>query len=115
MAENNDEVVNPDDKLLNETQSETITEPIIEETPEPSVEEYNHVITEIPGLYEVQAADLNAYPELSQQGVQLYDHVAYGSLYVLKKATADGDDIVQQAWPLETGNEKAKGLTFNGE
>lgn len=67
-----------------------------------------------PELYTVQVADLNAYPELSQQGVQLYDQVIYGSLYVWKHATAANDSVVQEPWPRAIGSEKAKGITFNG-
>lgn len=106
-------------------------EPVVEEVPEPIIEPaietdsaedtvpadgaHDTEPKENPELYTVQAADLNAYPELSQQGVQLYDQVPYGSLYVWKNATATGDSVVQDLWPRSTGNEKPKGLTFNGE
>lgn len=108
------------------TEQETIADPSVEqapdvvEIPEPEIiskeEAYNkQEPSPNPELYTVQAADLNTYPELSQQGVQLYDQVRYGSLYVWKKATADGNGVAQEAWPRSIGSEKANGITFKGE
>lgn len=96
------------------TIEEAVPEPIIEDAV-PAEDAYNQEPNTDPESYTVQAADLNAYPELSQQGVQLHNRVKYGSLYVWKKATAEGDGVVQDIWPRATGNEKAKGLTFKGE
>lgn len=95
----------------------TIEPEPIPDAPEDAIpvdEAHNTEPKENPELYTVQVADLNAYPELSQQGVQLYDQVPYGSLYVWKNATATGDSVVQDLWPRSTGNEKPKGLTFKG-
>jgi hypothetical protein len=66
------------------------------------------------GLYTVQAADLNAHTELSEQGVQLHDQVAYDSLWVNKWSTGAHDATVRVPWPTPIGAEKAKGITFNG-
>lgn len=66
------------------------------------------------GLYTVQAADLNAHTELSEQGVKLYDQVGYDSLWVNKWATGAKDAVVKQAWPIKVDISKGKGITFNG-
>jgi hypothetical protein len=106
--------------LLPEDEGYVAPETIIEESPEvveepiaePDEDVYNTELKADPELYTVQAADLNTYPELSQQGVQLHNQVKYGSLYVWKKATASGDGVVQYPWPRSTGNEKSKGITL---
>lgn len=70
-------------------------------------------LTENPDLYTVQAADLNAYPELSQQVVQLYDQVPYDSLTVNKWATAEQISTVSEPWPRKVGD-TTHGITFKG-
>lgn len=69
---------------------------------------------ENPNLYTIQAADLNAYPELSQQGVQLYDQVPYLSLTVNKWATVKKTSTVQEAWPRKIQEVVGSKITFNG-
>lgn len=101
--------------LLPSDEGYVAPETIIEESPEVVEGVYNTEPKVDPELYMVQAADLNAYPELSQQGVQLHSQVKHGSLYVWKKAIAVDDGVVQDPWPRSTGNEKAKGITFKGE
>lgn len=57
-------------------------------------------------LYTIEAADLNRYPELSGQGVQYGDRVAYGSLWVLKSATAGGAADTRTPFPQSTSSKK---------
>lgn len=64
-------------------------------------------------LYTVQAADLNAYPELSQQGVQLYQQVPYLSLTVSKWATAEQLSTVSEPWPRKVSDVTGNRITFN--
>lgn len=55
--------------------------------------------------YTVQAGDLLLYPELSQQGVQLHDTVAYGSKWVLKSIIKGGEEQ-QVAWPVSISSQR---------
>jgi|GEM_PF-6469289 len=56
--------------------------------------------------YVVQQADLDAYPELVEQGVTADAQVAWGSLTVSKRGQLE-------AWPRKIQN-FAKGITFDG-
>lgn len=121
------EQISPDAKPLEETnpaEQEVAIEPEVEEqtaVKDPEVEQPNidaepaivadgvpetaeeipliDAVEENPDLYEVQAADLNAYPELSQQGVQLYDKIVYGSVWVQEWSTAAKTSYTKQPWP----------------
>lgn len=55
--------------------------------------------------YTVQAGDLLLHPELSQQGVQLHDTVAYGSKWVLKSIVKGGEQQ-QVAWPVSISSQR---------
>lgn len=70
--------------------------------PSESIPETNSVETVIekPGIYIVEAADLNAYPELSEQGVQYKDDIEFGSKWVNKYDTAQKDSFHREAWPV---------------
>lgn len=62
--------------------------------------------TEREELYTIEAADLNRFPELSSQGVRYGDQVAYGSLWVLKSATAGGVADTRTPFPQSTSSKK---------
>lgn len=55
--------------------------------------------------YIVQAGDLLLHPELSQQGVQLHDTVAYGSKWVLKSIVKGGEEQ-QVSWPVSISSQR---------
>lgn len=74
-------------------------------TPEEVVQERPvgvYINSEKPELYTIEAYDLNAYPELSQQGVQYGDKVAYNSLWVYKSSTAEGAKDTKSRFPSST-------------
>lgn len=61
-----------------------------------------HINSEKEVLYTIEAADLNAYPELSQQGVQYGQLVEYNSLWVLKSASNGGLKDTKVKFPQRT-------------
>lgn len=79
-------------------------EPVVEpESPETDEElPFTDAPEENPDLYTIEAADINAYPELSQQGALLYDQVVYGSLWINEWATAAKESYVKSPWPRNT-------------
>lgn len=121
------EQISPDEKPLEETntaEQEAAIEPEVEEQPaikealveQPATDAQPAIIAdevpetaeeiplidaveENPELYEVQAADLNMYPELSQQGVQLYNKIIYGSVWIKEWATAAKTSYNTVPWP----------------
>ncbi len=84
-----------------------------EEQPSPPVPTGNEVAEADPKkqTYTIEAADLNAYPELSQQGVQYKDEVEYGSKWVNKYDTAEKTSFHREAWPVQIEIVK-NGITF---
>lgn len=121
--DDNKEQVSPDAEPTTETTpevTEETIEPVVEEktpdviTPDaepviqvqsPETDEELPLIEvpeENPDLYTIEAADLNVYPELSQQGAQLHDQVVYGSLWINEWATAAKESYVKSPWPRNT-------------
>lgn len=95
------------------TDAKPVSSTVGDEEPAPPVPAQGDVVSaEAPKLtYTIEAADLNAYPELSQQGVQYKDEVEYGSKWVNKYDTAQKDSFHREAWPVQTEVVK-NGITF---
>ncbi len=95
------------------TDAKPVNSTVGEEQPAPPVPTEREVVEGGPAktTYTVEAADLNAYPELSQQGVQYKDEVEYGSKWVNKYDTAQKDSFHREAWPVQTEPVK-QGITF---
>jgi hypothetical protein len=75
--------------------------------------EENITIAPSPEVYKIEAADLDAYPELGQQGFTEGQEIEYNSAYVNKWATAEKLSTVRVPWPTNT-NIARNGINFRG-